>query len=95
MLTAMAMVWFMLRIDPKDAALLYPGPGSFADVDKPFPPEMRPSENGFGDLWPPAHEARPVADGAVPALSPPRRAGRCPRPPPCGRRRRRGGRGAA
>ncbi len=52
--TAMAMVVFMHRIDPRDAALLFTGPGSFADFYKPYPPDMKPWANSFGDLWPPA-----------------------------------------
>jgi hypothetical protein len=40
--TAMAMAFFMHRIDPKDAALLYVGPGSFADLYKPYPPDVKP-----------------------------------------------------
>jgi len=39
---AMAMAYFLCRIDPKDMVALASGPGSFADFDyKPFPPVSR------------------------------------------------------
>jgi len=56
-LTVMAMILFMTRIDPKDAAHIYAGPGSFADFYRPYPPEWAPSGHQAGD--PPAAEAGP------------------------------------
>ena len=54
MATATAMSLFMQRIDRKGAVHFYTGPGSFAYLDKPYPPGERPSARGLGDLWPPA-----------------------------------------
>lgn len=51
MMHAMGMMYFLLRIDPKDLAALYDGPGSLADFDyKPFPPGYWLKQGVFGQV---------------------------------------------
>ncbi len=51
LMLAMAMSYFLCRIDPKDALALYSGKGSFADFDyKPYPPGYRVKDGLFSRL---------------------------------------------
>ena len=47
----MGMMYFLLRIDPRDARLLFTGEGSLADADyKPFPPGYVFRKGVFAEL---------------------------------------------
>lgn len=48
LMLAMAMVFFLVRLDPRDGGALYRGPGSFADFDyKPFDRSRWPKKSFF------------------------------------------------